>query len=176
MTSKENKQSPNFDLSALDLLELDDPIYSDRPAVPHGKKYVEFVLDGKNYAIASSFVSEIFQPMAITRLFNMPAWLLGIAGFRNEIISVVDLKKLWNAEADPSSLKSRLVVLRGGKHQTPVAFAVDKLGTIITVADGEILPNADTDLPHIKGILKHDSTTLHLLDAEKVLSSLALSA
>ena len=119
-------------------------------------------------------MAEIFQPLSITTLFNVPVWLLGIAGFRNEVISVIDLKKLWNKESSASSLKSKLIVLRSEKSDSQVAFAVDKLSKIITLPDTNIKKFKEVEAPHISGIASFESKTLHLIDVEKLLSSLAI--
>ena len=120
MNKPPQKRSANFDLSSLDLLELEDSLYSDkRPLQPKGDKYLVFFLDGKTYGVLSSRVAEIFQPLSVTTLFNVPEWLLGIASFRNEVISVIDLKKLWKKEKVRSSLKSKLIVLRSEIFASP---------------------------------------------------------
>jgi purine-binding chemotaxis protein CheW len=153
---------------------MEDSFYSDKRSFqPKGDKYIVFFLNDKSYGILSNKVAEIFQPLSITTLFNVPVWLLGIAGFRNEVISVIDLKKLWNKESSASSLKSKLIVLRSEESVTPIAFAVDKLSKIITLPDTDIKPFKEAVVPQIWGIASYESKTLHLLDAEKLLSSLA---
>lgn len=175
MNTSTDKRSANFDLASLDLLEMEDSFYSDKRSFqPKGNKYIVFFLNDKIYGILSNQVAEIFQPLSITTLFNVPVWLLGIAGFRNEVISVIDLKKLWNKESSASSLKSKLIVLRSEESDSPVAFAVDKLSKIITLPDTNIKPFKEVGASHICGIASYESKTLHLLDAKKILSSLAI--
>lgn len=175
MINSTEKKKANFDLSSLDLLEFEDPLYSDgRPVQPVGERYLVFFLGNKIYGILSEKVAEIFQPVSITPLFNSPEWLLGIAGFRNEIISVVDLKKLWDAKAAASKPKSKLIVLRSENFASPIAFAVDKLSKIVALPDTEIKPLKEQSLPNICGTASFESKTLHLLDAEKLLSSLTV--
>lgn len=175
MINSTEKKKANFDLTSLDLLEFDDSLYSDkRPAKPVGEKYVVFFLEKKIYGILSDRVAEIFQPVSITPIFNAPEWLLGIAGFRNEIISVVDLKKLWNKASQASSPKSKLIVVRSENFASPIAFAVDKLSKIVTLPDTEIKPLKNESLPNVCGTASFESKTLHLLDAENLLSSLTV--
>lgn len=175
MFDSTEKKKANFDLSAIDLNELDDPLYADKRAVqPDGEKYLVFFLEGKIYGILSDKVAEIFQPVSITPLFNVPEWLLGIVGFRNEVISVVDLKKLWNEKAQASSPKSKLIVVRSENFASPIAFAVDKLSKIVTLPKKDIKPFNNESLPNVCGIALYEKKTLHLLDAENLLSSLTV--
>ena len=175
MINSTEKKKANFDLASIDLLELEDPLYSDkRPVQPAGEKYVVFFLGSKIYGILSDRVAEIFQPVSITPLFNAPEWILGITGFRNDIISVVDLKKLWDKQSTASSPKSKLIVLRSENVASPIAFAVDKLSKIVTLPDTEIKPLKNERLPNVYGTASFESKTLHLLDAENLLSSLTV--
>lgn len=171
----QKKSAANFDLSSLDLLELEDPFHPDKhPQQPAGEKYLVFFLNQRMYGIPSGQVAEIFQPLVVTRLFNVPEWLLGIAGFRNEVISVIDLKKLWNKQAPASSLKSKLIVLRADNAASPIAFAVDRLSKIVTLPKKDIRPVRDEKAPHISGSAVYEEKNLYLLDTEKFLSSLAV--
>lgn len=165
------KISANFDLSSMDLLDLGDPYFSDEkmPEIK-GEKYIVFFLNSEIYAVSSKQVAEIFQPLAITPLPNIPNWMLGIANFRNEIISVIDLQKLWQRNDSAASPKAKLVVLHSESDESKIAFTIDRFSEIITLPDGNIQPVNDTELPYIFGKTIHKSTTLNLIDAEKLLS------
>lgn len=165
------KSLANFDLSSLDLLDLGDPYFPDEnvPEVK-GEKYIVFFLNSESYAVSSKQVAEIFQPLAITHLPNLSDWLLGIANFRNELISVIDLQKLWQKPALEVSTKSKLVVLHSETSDSKIAFTIDKFSEIITLPDERIQPVNEQNIPYICGKTIHKSTTLNLINAEKLLS------
>ncbi len=171
MLELNNKISANFDLSAIDLLDLSDPLFLDEKVSEiKGEKYIVFYLDAEMYAVCSKQVAEIFQPLAITPLPNIPGWLLGIANFRNDIISVIDLQKLWQKQDLSVSPRSKLVVLRSENDESKVAFAIDKFSEIVTLPDEKIQPVDDKSFPYICGKTIHKSNTLNLIDAEKLIS------
>lgn len=176
MNDLTQKQSANFDLSALDLLDLGDAYFPEDKmlsAVPDGEKYIVFFLGTEIYAVLSKRVAEIFQPLAVTALPNTPLWLVGIANFRNEIISVIDLKKLWGKPGSPVSSKSKLIVLRPEAAGSPIAFAIDKLSEVVTLSEQNIHPISDQNSPCVYGKVLHKSNTLNLLDINNLLSSLS---
>lgn len=171
MTDSTNNNSANFDLSSMDLLDLSEPFFPEENATDiKGEKYVVFLLDTETYAVPSKQVAEIFQPLAITPLPNIPAWLLGVANFRNEIISVVDLQKLWQKEDILISPKPKLVVLRSENTESSIAFTIDKFSELVTLPDENIQPADKKSLPFISGKTKHKSNVINLIDAEKILS------
>lgn len=171
MDDSTKKISANFDLSSLDLLDLGDPYFQDEKMTEvKGEKYIVFFLDSEIYAVSSKQVAEIFQPLAITPLPNIPGWMIGIANFRNEIISVINLQKLWQKNDSTVSPKAKLVVLHSESNESKIAFTIDKFSEIITLPDGNIQSVNENDLPYVSGKTIHKSTTLNLIDAEKLLS------
>ncbi len=171
MNELNKKISANFDLSSMDLLDLSDPFFSDEKVVEiKGEKYIVFFLDTEIYAVSSKQVAEIFQPLAITSLPNIPEWLLGITNFRNDIISVIDLLKLWEKKDLSVSPKPKLLVLRSANDESLIAFTIDKFSEIVTLPDENIQPVNETEFPYIYGKTTHKSNTLNLIDAEKLLS------
>ncbi len=165
------KISANFDLSSIDLLDLGDPFFPDEKlAEIKGEKYIVFHLDEEIFAVTSNQVAEVFQPLGITPLPNIPEWLIGITNFRNRIISVVDLLKLCQKENSTVSPKSKLIVLRSENDEARIAFTIDKFSEIVTLPDENIQPVKDQNLPYIYGKTTHKSNILNLIDAEKLLS------
>src|SRR5689334_910486 len=105
---------PEIDFFSPDL--TDSLFLENQTAEASGEKFIVFFLDGELYAVSAAQVAEVVQMLAITPLPNVPEWLLGIANLRGEIISVVDLPKLWNKKTSQNPAKAKLIVLRG---QTP---------------------------------------------------------
>mgnify|MGYP001374589643 CR=1 FL=1 len=170
MNELTNDNSANFDLSSLDLLDLSDPFFPDEMSAEiNGEKYFVFFLDTEIYAVPSKNVAEIFQPLGITPLPNVPNWLLGVTNFRNEIISVVDLQRLWKKEDILLSPKAKLVVLRSENDESTIAFVIDKFSEIVPLADESIQRIKDPP-PCIFGATTHKSSDLRLINAEELLS------
>ncbi len=138
------------------------------------KKYLVFYLTDEIFAVSARQVSEIIFLSGIASLPNVPEWLLGIVNLRGEIISVVDLAKLWKKKDITLSSKTKLIVLRDENSNASIAFTTDKLGEIIDLPDNEVKFNEEI-APEIFGQANYKSNVLNLLDAEKLISSLKQS-
>ena len=171
MTDLQSKKLPNFDLSAFDLPNLTNSFSDDeKSAQKPGEKFIVFVLDDELFAVSAKQVAEVVQPLPLTPVPNVPEWLLGMANLRGNIISVVNLLKLWDKKTSPSSSKTKFIVLRSPNGNSSVAFTVDKLSEIVTLPNDEIQSINDDKSLYGKAI--HKSNILHLIDTEKLISSL----
>lgn len=138
-----------------------------------GEKYVIFVLNEEIYAAAAKYVTEVIVPPKITPLPKTPEWFLGIANLRGNIISVIDLPRFWNRGNSSPSLKSKLILLSSKNGDSQIAFGADKLCEIIVLPDSSILSGGES-APDFCGKIKCKSGIAHLLDAEKLFSSLKI--
>ncbi|MEP6901162.1 MAG: chemotaxis protein CheW [Actinomycetota bacterium] len=169
-----NKAVPNiaplFDLSSLNLTDFSDSFFSDQQtANSDDEKFIVFFLDGELFAVSAEQVTEVVRPLAVTLLPNSPPWLCGIANLRGEIISILNLSKICNKKSAPVSSKSKLIVLKPKNFASPVAFPVDRLSELITLPKEAIEPAEDFCF---SGKALHESNFVHLLDTEKLFSSL----
>lgn len=170
MTDLQAKKLPIFDLSAFDLPNLNDSFSGDeKSAQQSGEKFVVFVLDDELFAVSAQQVSEVVQPLPLTTLPNVPEWLLGVANLRGNIISVVNLLKLWNKKPSTASSKTKFIVLRSLNGDASIAFTVDKLSEIVNLPNEEIQLIKD-DHQSFYGKAMHKSNILHLINTEKLLS------
>ena len=173
MTDLQAKKLPNFDLSAFDLPNLTNSFSDDeKSAQKSGEKFVVFVLGDEFFAVSAKQVAEVVQPLPLTTLPNVPEWLLGMANLRGNIISVVNLLKLWDKKTLPVSSKTKFIVLRSQDSDSSVAFTVDKLSEIVNLPNDDIQFIKDDKSLYGKAI--HKSNILHLIDTEKLISSLKL--
>lgn len=161
--------------SLLDLPNLTDPMLLKPKYEPSvGEKYLVFHIDEEIYGINSKRVAEVTGNMGVTPLPGVPEWVAGIANWRGDIISVVDLRKLWEKKSK-SPKKSRLIILHPNKNDSAIAFVVDKLSEIVTLSVKDInFSAADfTDsYPTFFAKADYKSQSLYLLDIDKILSSL----
>ena len=174
MTDPPEKKLPNFDLSAFKLPDLTGNIAGgENSAQTVGEKFVVFALDNEFFAVSAKQVAEVVQPLFLTPLPNVPEWLLGMANLRGSIISVVNLLKLWGRKTSSASPKTKFIVLRSFKDASPVAFTVDKLSEIATLPNEKIQFIENDQSFFAKAT--HKSNILHLIDTEKLFSSLKIN-
>ena len=170
------------DLGEIDfssLLDLSNPLQflAGKNKAFEGEKYIVFHLDEKQYAINSKAISEVAPSLPVTALPNVPDWFLGIANLRGEIISVIDLRKLWKKDTTTPN-KTRLIVFHSQKHETSIAFVVDKLNEMVTLTAKDINFSAadfEDSFPTFFGKAEFKSHPLYLLDIDNILSSLTLA-
>jgi len=143
---------------------------------PEGEKYLVFHLDDKIYGIDSKQVDEVSLSLPVTPLPNVPEWLLGIANLRGDLVSVVDLRKLWKITTE-TPFKTRFIIFRSPKNETSIAFVVDRLSEIVTLSAKEINFSKDpvNQDPSFFGTAEFKSHPLCLLDIDQILASLTLA-
>lgn len=163
------------------LADIDFSALLDFPAkhpVPEGEKYLVFHLDEKIYGIDSKKVEEVSLSLPVTPLPNVPEWLLGMANLRGDLISVIDLRKLWQKTTETPK-KTRFIIIYSPKHETSIAFVVDKLNEIVTLSAQEINFSAadfGDSYPTFFGKAEFKSQPLFLLEIDKILSTLNTAA
>ena len=161
---------PLFDLSSLNLQNLPDSFPSkERAENSDGEKFVVFFLDDELFAVSADQIAEIVRPLEFTTLPNSPVWLHGIANLRGQIISVLNLAEICQKNSAPASTKSKLIVLKPQNSASSMAFPVDRLSEVITIAKKDIQPAEDL---RFCGTAVHETVSVNLIDTEKLFSSL----
>ena len=78
---------------------------------------IEFCLASETYGIEAVFVREIHQLRDLMPLPGMPAFVLGIANVRGQILSVVDLKKFFNLPDKGLGEFNKLIIIRNERME-----------------------------------------------------------
>ncbi len=102
-------------------------------------KYVLLRVDSEQYALPVEGLAEIGPMPSITPLPNLPQWICGIIHQRGEIISVIDLHRLFGQEIAPGKRRSKLAVLHNGKMK--VGIGIDQVIATISKPDSDRLPD-----------------------------------
>jgi len=170
-----NENTYNGPVGVLGFADSVNDILGNEPTVApaEGEKFVTFHLNDKVFAVPAGDIVEVILPLPVTSLPGSPAWFLGLANFRGELLGIISLKAMWNNEGPASSDKAKLIVLRAQDASTQFALKVDKLSEIVTIPSSEIQPASTETLQHISGIAPRGSGTLHLIDSTRLLKSLA---
>ncbi len=175
----ESKKDVIFDLdntNVADFSDFTDSFFPNEEELqPVGEKFIVFFLNDTQYAVSSSSVSEVVRQLSLTTLPNIPSWVLGIANLRGDIVTVVDLQKLWKKESNDYNSKTKLIVLRHEDSDSLIAFKVDRLREIITLSSEAIEPVKKDDSDFLLGQTKYKSSLINLLDTEKLINSLNIN-
>jgi purine-binding chemotaxis protein CheW len=130
---------------------------------------VEFLLAAEKYGIAAAYVREVQPLRDYTPLPCTPAFVLGIINVRGQILSVLDLKKLFDlSEGGLTDLNKVIIV-----HNDQMEFGIlaDAILGVHTIALQDVQPS----LPTLTGVRAEylqgvTAEPVAILDAQKLLA------
>ena len=133
-----------------------------------------FSLLKEEFAFRVSQLAEILRSQWITRVPNVPDYVLGITSLRGKIIPVIDLKLRLSLISGPSDIirKGKILIINGAKG--PVGTAVDKVIGVVRVAKSDLLPPpshlSEKELKFIDGIAVVDKRFVSVINMEEAIS------
>ncbi len=145
------------------------------PDVAVSTAHVVFHLGGRTMAIPLAAVSEIARPPKVTRLPHVPAWVLGIANLRGDIVSMVDLEGFFSGKAGKSTHEQRMLALRPSGDEVTTAVLVDSVDGIQAFEDARVARvtrGYDAEVaPYARGLYQVEDDLVVVLDADRLLQS-----
>ena len=140
------------------------------------KPYITFFLGASELAIDIGSVQEIGELPTITRLPNLPHWILGITQIRGEVLSAVDFSLLFDLPSIQQyrSKKSYIIFLY---QDFKCCLVVDKITGVVRIDkehdsfeqisfdDNALLQNL-SDL--LQGYIRTEQRIIHFLESKKV--------
>lgn len=129
---------------------------------------VKFKLSNETYAIESIYVREVYPLNDLTPLPGVPPFILGVISVRRKILSVVDLKVMF--EIPSAQLVSKKVIILE-KGEMEFAIVTDEIMGVYSIPYN----NLQTSLPTLSGMRKDflkgvTSERLIILNGEKLLT------
>jgi len=135
-------------------------------------KMVTFTLAGKDYGIDIMKVKEIRKAGNFTFVPNTPPFVRGVDNLRGEIISIIDLRIMFNLPAPqsaPDTLEN-ILILRLENHV--IGVVVDTIDKVVGIASSQIQPPhplfGDINIKYISGVVENDQKLYIILDAEAI--------
>ena len=130
---------------------------------------VEFVLASEHYGIESRHIREIHPLNEFTPLPCTPAFVLGLVNVRGQIISIIDIKKLFDLPERGLTDLNKVIVVQANHME--VGILADAIVGVRSIAQEELHPALPTLTgireEYLRGITKDP---LVVLDVEKILS------
>lgn len=141
------------------------------PAKPSGRFVLVSVADS-HYAVPEGHVTEVDRVPKITLVPLAPAWLLGVANLRGDVLSVIDLRTFLGLEPTPAH-SGRIVIVRLLDEEFATGLLVDAVGQIVRIALDEIRPPASPLegplAPYMTGFSVVGDRLVGALDLERLL-------
>jgi purine-binding chemotaxis protein CheW len=130
---------------------------------------VEFVLGPERYGIESSRIREIHPLNEFTPLPCTPAFVLGLVNVRGQILSIINIKKLFDLPEKGLTDLNKVIIVHA--HHMEVGILADAIAGVRSIAPDELHPALPTltgiRADYLKGITKDPMV---VLDVEKMLS------
>jgi purine-binding chemotaxis protein CheW len=130
---------------------------------------VEFVLGSERYGIESSHIREIYPLSEFTPLPCTPAFVLGLVNVRGQILSIINIKKLFELPEKGLTNLNKVIIVHANHME--VGILADAILGVRRIALEELHPALPTLTgireEYLKGITRDP---LVVLDAETILS------
>jgi purine-binding chemotaxis protein CheW len=130
---------------------------------------VEFVLGPEHYGIESCHIREIHPLSEFTPLPCTPAFVLGLVNVRGQILSIINIKKLFDLPEKGLTDLNRVIIVHADHME--LGILADAIIGMRSIALEELHPALPTltgiRAEYLKGITKD---SLVVLDVEKILS------
>jgi purine-binding chemotaxis protein CheW len=107
--------------------ELDQLGRTAVPAEP-GDECVVFSVAGARFAVPLHNVAQVGEVGHVTRVPNSPAWIVGVIGWREDVISLIDVPTLLGRPSDVPG--GHVVVIRTDDGDMAAGLLVERLGRI----------------------------------------------
>ncbi|MGH9529684.1 MAG: chemotaxis protein CheW [Terriglobales bacterium] len=130
---------------------------------------VEFVLGPEHYGIESHHIREIHPLNEFTSLPCTPAFVLGLVNVRGQILSIINIKKLFDLPEKGLSDMNKIIIVH--THHMEVGILADAILGVRSIAPEELHPALPTmtgiRAGYLNGITKD---SLVVLDVENILA------
>jgi purine-binding chemotaxis protein CheW len=134
------------------------------------KDLVRVEVDRVSYALEVSRIREIVNPLPVVALPRERAFVLGVADYREEVVPVVDLRRLFGLESREPDRRTKWIILDAGAM--PVGVVVDAVLDVFSSEENERKQVPVLDERHLsRGIsfaYRHDEKLVFLLDADRL--------
>ena len=134
---------------------------------------IEFILAYERYAIESSWVREVYPLKEITPLPGTPSFVLGIINVRGQIVSVVDLKTLFDLPAKGLTDLNKVIIIGDGNVE--FGLLADAVPDVRQIPCDEIQPPLPTQTgvraEYVRGLT---ADRLVVLDVARILADPAI--
>lgn len=135
-------------------------------------KMVTFSLGGKDYGIDIMRVKEIAKFHQFTYVPNTAPFVRGVYNLRGDIISIIDLRLMFNLPAvqrkDNEPENGLILRYEGGL----LGVIVDSIDKVVGFSRRSIQPPhpifGDINIKYINGVVEHDKRLYIILDAERI--------
>lgn len=127
-------------------------------------------VDTVMYALEIARIREIINPLPIIELPRARAFVMGVSDYREEVIAVVDLRRLFGLPPGEPNRRTKWIILVSPRG--PVGVVVDAVHDVFSSANDQLRAVPVLDERHhergIRSAHRHDDRLVFLLDADRL--------
>lgn len=134
------------------------------------KDLIQVEVDTVLYALEVARIREIVNPLPLIELPRERPFIVGVSDYREQVVAIVDLRRLFGLPAKQASRRTKWIILEAGGML--VGVVVDAVLDVFSSAEGQEREVPVLDDRHrgrgITSAYRHDDRLVFLLDAERL--------
>lgn len=156
-------------------LELEDEDFyeNEHQEKEPGIQFTCFRLSHEWYAVEISHLLEVMRVEQVAYLPSAPSYISGITSRRGNILSVTDLKKLFDLPMEVLTDHSRILIVASDRIET--GLLADEVLRVVEIEQSRIEPPLSTLIPEkaqfIKGEFRFDDRLVTVLDIDAIITT-----
>jgi purine-binding chemotaxis protein CheW len=152
--------------------ESDSPQSASMAEKKNSSQFVGFQIDGQQYAFRIEQIQEIVILDQLTQTPQVADYVEGVTNLRGAIIPIINLRKLFGLDPQPTDGDTRTIVVNVGERT--MGCTVDMVSQVLRIPEESIQPAPDTvtadGANYISGFAKLDDNLVILLDIDELLN------
>ncbi len=161
-------------MSQLDLEDINEELEEDALK----DRFLTFHLGKESYGLEIRHVTEIIVLQEITKVPDLPEFIIGVVNLRGNVISVMDMRKRFHLE--PKEYDDRTCIVVVNIKDIAIGLLVDTVNEVMNIPEEQVDPPPKTHSGiksnYIMGMGKVENQVKILLDIEKILYEEELEA
>lgn len=134
------------------------------------KDLIQVEVDTVLYALEVARIREIVNPLPLIELPRERPFIVGVSDYREQVVAVVDLRRLFGLPAQQASRRTKWIILETGGML--VGVVVDAVLDVFSSAENQEREVPVLDDRHrgrgITSAYRHDDRLVFLLDADRL--------
>ncbi|MFZ0930207.1 MAG: chemotaxis protein CheW [Syntrophobacteraceae bacterium] len=147
------------------------------PTITETSQYLTFKLEDEVFALGISQVREVLDYTTVTRIPEMPDFMLGVINLRGSVVPVVDMRLKFGMERTEKKVNTCIIIveIEFDGETTILGALADSVQEVMDLDPDQVEPppRIGTRLKSkfIKGMGKRDNQFIIILDINRVFSA-----
>jgi purine-binding chemotaxis protein CheW len=151
------------------------------PGIMETTQYLTFKLDDEVFALDITKVREVLDFTSITKVPRTPEFMRGVINLRGSVVPVVDLRLKFGMTKTEKTVNTCIIIVEVtvDNETTILGALADSVQEVMDLEAGQVEPapkiGTRLNTEFIRGMGKHNSNFIIILDIDKVFSTSELA-